>query len=440
MLLRFGVSNSRSIAHYQELSLVASKLKDEAGPLFDLGSTVQAVPVAVLYGANASGKSNVLYALRFMCNAVRRSHSANSPEGRLPVSSFRLDPNVEKAPSKFDIDFTIRNVRYHYGFELDSRYIHREWLYAFVNRSKQTWFVRDRAKPSIYFGRSLKGQNRTIEELTRENSLFLSAAAQNNHEQLLPIFKYFTDGIIFNSPDSAEDVAEKIESSPEVHKVLSHFLGVADIGILKAKTEQQAVDPRFRSLFQAFLPVIREQLGAEGESLKEFPETEKTVRFAHRSSTGNVEWFDWSDESDGTKSLLRIILPMYEVLQSGGVFVVDELDRSLHTLLAMQIIETFKSSLWNHANAQLICTTHDTNVLCSGLLRRDEIWFVEKDAGGASHLYPLSSLKTRKSDNLEKGYLQGRFGAIPILRPLNGIEEALDEELNEPTTSHSTKA
>ena len=192
MLLRFGVSNHLSIRDYQELSLSASSLKerqDEKLIACAAAPTKHVVPSVVIYGANASGKSNLIDAMGAMQYHVLHLKLWGSQAARYRRHPFRLDEDSPRSPSRFDIDFLLDGVRHHYGFEASDSAFESEWLYAFPKSYRQTLF--ERTGDEFHFGRGLRGQNRVIASLTRPNSLFVSAAAQNDHEQLTKVFSYF---------------------------------------------------------------------------------------------------------------------------------------------------------------------------------------------------------------------------------------------------------
>jgi AAA domain, putative AbiEii toxin, Type IV TA system len=191
MLLRFSVQNHLSIREPQALSLLASALKDVDSGLIECLASPDArvLPAAVIYGSNASGKSNFVAAIEFFCRAVLFSHRRREPGGGVPRSPFALDPACAEAPSIFDADFVVNGARYHYGSEAQSEEFAAEWLYVFPNYRRQILF--ERKRDSFRFGRTLKGRNRVIADLTRPNSLFLSAAAQNGHEHLSEVVSFF---------------------------------------------------------------------------------------------------------------------------------------------------------------------------------------------------------------------------------------------------------
>lgn len=425
MLLRFGVSNFKSIRDYQELSLVASSLKDDPAYLLEInGSKERAVPLVGVYGANASGKSNLLLAFGHFRSFILTSHSKGPAEGGISRNPFLLDPNSEREPSRFDCDVIIQGIRYHYGFAVDNEKILEEWLYAFPTGSRQVWFHRKSGeKPEFQFGKFLKGKNKTIEALTRENSLFLSAAAQNNHEQLSPLHRYFWARFHYSSVSTTDQsfVPDGYLGDDATRRKILSFLTFADTGISDLKMEDFEVRENFRQMFQELDSVVAKRTRTS-DLFTQFMSTKpKEIRLAHRGSNGHSTYLKLDSESQGTLALLSILEPIFRALVNGQTLFIDELNTSIHTLLAIRILQLFVSPETNPKGAQLIFTTHDTNLLCANVLRRDEIWFTEKNNEGATHLYPLTNINTRKTDNLEKGYLQGRFGGIPFLGKLEDL-------------------
>jgi uncharacterized protein len=421
MLIRASVDNFRSFKSRQELTLVATSLKDLPGALMKLqGLSHKLLRTASIYGANASGKTNVLKALSFICSAVSDSHQKWAPEGRIDRQSFRLDESESK-PSSFELDFLVNRTRYRYGFTLTSEKILREWLYAYPQGKPQLWFSRDeeqKESPNRFsFGRHLSGENRAIEALTRKNSLFLSAAAQNNHEMLLPIYNWFATGVHFAmSPRSyfARDFSAEISKDDLGTKFLAQMLTNADFGLTGIRVERtdllekDALDDDTKKTLLNFIASVKKMV-------PKFDSIVTNIFLLHRGSGPDPVEFPIAEESAGTVAYFSLLGLVFTALLTGGVLCVDELDASLHPLLALEIVRLFNDEKRNPNGAQLIFNTHDTNLLDNTVLRRDQIWFTEKDDQGATHLYPLSDFAPRKNENVKRGYLQGRFGAIPFL-------------------------
>ena len=403
MLLRFVVSNHLSIRDRQELSLVASSLSDPEDGLIECTSspTGFVLPAVVIYGANASGKSNLVDALETMRRMVLLSHSAGKPDGGvLGRQHFRLDGACAAAPSQFEVDFVLDDVRHHYGFKATGKAFVGEWLLDYPCGRPRTLFERDGGE--FRFGRGLKGRNRLIADLTRENSLFLSAAAQHGHEKLTSVFSYFLNINGVRERAISGQIASDILPDEKLDPQVLNFLGKADTGV---------VDYRLRT--EELTESDRERMSKLSQLGVEIPLGRQSfIELAHRGSEGDV-YLEMENESAGTRRLLVILPWLFEVLDSGALLVVDELDASLHTQASQAMLEFFCSRCTNRAGAQLIATVHDTNLLVTPPLRRDQVWFTEKAADGATKTYPLSDIRTRKGDNLERGYLQQRYGAAP---------------------------
>jgi len=403
MLLRFGVQNFRSFRDKQELSLVASALDDRPAGLIDCPATGEPLlPAVVVYGANASGKSNLVKALRWMRQAVLFSHTRFDPDRGVPYQPFRLDPASRNAPTTCDVDFIIEDVRYNYGIESSNRAFTREWLYSFPSGRRQMLFERE--EQVFEFGRNLRGRNRVVADLTRPNSLFVAAAAQNDHEELSKISGFFRA--------IEADEQQRSTMSSDIDPRAAGFLGNVGTGVIGSRLIKIEIGEEHRELTREFLTELKKTSGA---ALEEFLDSDRfKLELAHCGHDGAEVYFDLHDESDGTRRLLALLTPAFRALDAASLMVVDELDASLHTQACEALLALFASPKTNPKGAQLIATTHDTNLLRSPLLRRDQVWFTEKDGEGATHLYPLTDFRTRKGDNLERGYLQGRYGAIPF--------------------------
>jgi uncharacterized protein len=411
MLLRFKFSNFRSFRDEAEFSLVASGLDDSPNAAFEVpGLKERVLPVAAIYGANASGKTNVIRALQFVWQAVLHSHRTWSPQGPIPREPFVLGGAMPLA-SRFETDLVISGVRYQYGFALDSESVAEEWLLAYPNGRPQTWFKRLRGVP-MSFSNKLAGENKATEALMRPNSLFLSAAAQNNHAALLPVYGWFANSLSIRlgvAPDTAD-----ICKDDDCRKAVAELIRAADLGIVQLRVQERPLTEVQKDTWEFFRKIVKQAELA-------VPETHLRILLTHRLGAETQE-FEPELESDGTIAYTALLGPVVNALRTGGVVCVDELDASLHPLLAIRIIELFNDRARNPHGAQLIFNTHDTNLLSSKVLRRDEIWFTEKQPDGNSALYPLTDFKPRRHENLENGYLQGRYGAIPFINASSFVD------------------
>jgi uncharacterized protein len=414
MLVEFRIKNFRSLRDEQVLSLVASTEKT----LLDthaLDTGLKAAPhllkSAVVYGANASGKSNLIKALQFMRGVVLESANLQPGQTFGRLQPFRLDAASGSLPTEFEVTFILNGVRYQYGFAMNAQRIISEQLLVYKAFKPQRWFERhfdaESGKDVYEFGSSLKGAKNLWEGATRPNALFLSVAVQLNSEALRPVFDWFANRlVIFNeqSPLSPQFSMQMLKQEAQ-RKAICEFLRAADISIADIEVATK----------QAMVHTINFDLttGKREETASE--QTVDEVKFHHITEHGNAV-FDLMDESSGTRNLLLLTGPILDILNKGLTLLVDELDTSLHTLLVQALVRLFHRPEVNTGGAQLIFTTHDTSLLDAyGLFRRDQIWFVEKRSDQSSSLYPLLDFSPRKNEALERGYLQGRYGALPYL-------------------------
>lgn len=423
MLIEFRVTNHRSLRDEQVITMEAGRVgeEDDERPRTVPGYPERLLTVAGIYGPNASGKSNVLAAMAFMRDAVVMSHRFWSPEGGLlPEASVPRDPfawgTTKDSPSLFEVTFLIDHVRYQYGFQASNDEFVEEWLYAWPSGKKQVWYERENGV--FKFGENLKGENRVIEEVTRPNALFLSAAVQHRHPQLAKIYAWFRSFEVLNLQEGRHYSGLSYAFAPEA-ALVQLFEERADRRPLFPDEELQDY---FLDAFHKFLR--QADTGIVAVRVERSKSDEKRRRFGsrfflkHQSESGDA-WLPLREESHGTRTLFHMAFPILRALKEGSLVLIDEVERSLHPYLARKLIDQFNDPVANPNHAQVIFTTHDTNLLGTTLgdpaLRRDQVWLTEKDAEGATELYPLTDYKPRKAENLERGYLQGRYGAIPFL-------------------------
>jgi hypothetical protein len=418
MLLRFGVANHYSVMDYCELSLIASKaIKDQGADLLTPPNLRQAVlPAVLVYGANASGKTTIFSALSAMRDHVVNSFTDLKPNEDVPRNPFALDGRGRSEPSRFDCDFMVDDTRYHYGFECSDKAFTREWLYSFPEGARRVLFDRD--EQDVIFGKHLRGRNKVIESFMRPNSLFLSVAAQNAHPQLSHIYDFFDKKI--SSISCTVNTGSIEQSIPEnLDKRVVEFMRLADTGIVDAQVKREELSEENRQQMEKLHAALASAFPEAG--MPKPPQEAKSVSFLHAAADGAPVPLPFEAESRGTIRLLSLVMRAIKALDDGNILLVDELDLSLHTLLSLQLLSLFASAATNPHGAQLIATTHDTNILCSKKVRRDQIWFCEKNDRGETSLYPLTDIRTRNTDNIEKGYLEGRFGAVPFVGRLEQL-------------------
>lgn len=378
----------------------------------------EVLPVAAIYGANASGKSNIIGALGLMRDAVVHSHRLYAPDGGVPHKPFAWGPKAGD-PSVFEVVFRTGGIRHEYGFVTDGQKFVEEWLYAYPSPRKQVWFERD--DRDFKFGEHLKGENRLVEKVTRPNSLFLSAAAQNHHEQLDPVFRWFRSIRTYNVPVTTNGIRTglRYRSPPYSEFVNWWSRSSKQISMFEGDSEENnSRSERFRQLLRAAdVGIVDLKVTGSGDEDANAGGPPR-IMVRHQSSAPDA-WLPLDEESHGTKQLFSLAPSVLDALVRGSVVLIDELEASLHPLLALQLVRTFNDPQQNRRNAQLVFSTHDTNLLGTIFgtppLRRDQVWLTEKDREGATRLYPLTDYKPRKVENLERGYLQGRYGAVPFL-------------------------
>jgi hypothetical protein len=399
VLRSFRVANHKSIKDEQELVLL---------PAYDKARSV--VPVTAIFGANASGKSNLLDALRWFRSAVRGSFGWE-PGAEIPREPFRLDPDFLAAPSTFAVDLLLDGVSYTYGCELDDRSVRQEWLYSYPQHRKRVIFEREGR--SWRFGTGVgKPQLLILSRLTRENALFLTVAARGESPALMPVYRWFQQALGFEATsDTGPDPYDVADLSGAHRDLLVRLLRLADLGIADVRAEWVSSGTPSNDPFAApARPELRFMHGPQGVPLR------------------------MADQSRGTRTWLSVLVPSLVALEDGGVLCVDEIDSSLHPRLTARLIELFRDPEANPAGAQLIFTTHDATLLGTSfgeeILRRDEIWFVEK-RDGASSLYPLTDFHPRQGENRERRYLGGSYGAVPAVFSdsfVEGLKEARSEQ------------
>ncbi|HET8662313.1 MAG TPA: ATP-binding protein [Micromonosporaceae bacterium] len=404
MLLRFRVANHRSIRAEHELSLVATELNEGTARPTGVraeGREIAVVSVAGIFGANASGKSNVLAAVGAMREAVRASLAEWAQGAGVPREPFALAPAAREDTTLFEVDLLLgeRPVRYTYGFELSDERVEAEWLHAYPYGRRQVWFDREadreRGEEFLFPGDGLRGKKERLAEFTRPSSLFLTVAASLNHPQLSAVHRWFLDDLWTVPPRGSTAVPGQYtrqlltdrRSGSQHRRRIEALLRVADLGVAGLQ-----IDPS--------LPA------------------DQQVRLLHHGEAGDLVPLDLvRQESLGTSAWFSFLGPLLTVLGEGSVLLVDELDASLHPILAAEVIRIFQDPKANPRSAQLIFTTHDATLLGTAMvdrpLDRDQVWITAKRRTGETELYPLIDARPRKEENLERGYLRGRYGGVP---------------------------
>jgi uncharacterized protein len=408
MLVDFTIKNYRSFKNESLFSMVAEKKKEDIpGNLFNISedSDISLLKTAVVYGANASGKSNLLLAFDTLKNFILNSTDLKLDQEIPYYKPFLLDVETRNQPMLFEIEFiTAEPMRYRYSVEFDKTQIISEKLIFFPEKNGRNLFERDGVTGKYSWGRDLKGKKESLTGEVLKNVLFLSKAANNNEsdERLRAIYRYFRTNFMFHtSADSSRTevylTSLKMNdlSQKGFNESLIEFLKSADLGISSVRVRKE----------------------------KTINDLSTKVDIGHRvfsrtNETGEDHFFQLQDESAGTIKMFDLAGKIIDTLQKGNVLIIDELDSSFHPLMSEYILSIFNDPVKNPKNAQLIVATHDAYLLDSEKLRRDQIWFVEKDKYGASNLYSLDEFEkseVRKNVPFDRWYLSGRFGALPLI-------------------------
>ena len=384
------------------------------------GHPLKVVPVAGIFGANASGKSNVLEAMDDMRMYVLESFRRDLR--RTEHWPFRLDPDAQRRPSRYEVDLVLNGIRHEYGFVIDEEQVNEEWAFHYPRGRAKALFTRE--GDTVESGSSGRGETRAVEKLLRPNSLFLSAAAAANHSFLLPLHDWFRRNFLLAHARNrgrrqalTVDMLQADDRANERERVLT-LLRAADLGIVDAK--KRRLDPKAKERMQrAIRALVGEESGVDADELDESLELD-AVGFAlvHQGLDKRLE-FPPGFESQGTEVWLGLIGTVLAALSEGSLLLADELDASLHPSLVAQLVRLFQDPEINPRRAQLIFNAHDPTMLGDSgderLLGRDQTWFTEKLSDGSTRLYPLIDFKPRKHEAVSKRYLAGRYGAVPIL-------------------------
>lgn len=438
MLLRFRVANHRSIRGECELSFVGTSGEGSvarATALRHQDQEVSVLPIVGIFGANASGKTNLLRALFDMRDAVRTSFAEWATLPRVPRQPFKLDPAAADETTLYEVDLMLGAipVRYTYGFELSDERVEAEWLHAYPEGRRVVWFDREADRPEAEGGEFLfpgsnhrsdsgagpgfQGQRDVLVPVTRPNALFLSTGATLNDPQLAALHRWFIDNLWLMTPGqdvkARSDWTQRMLTDRKRGKAyrewLVELLSVADLGISGIDIDRKT-----------------------GE-----------IALRHRISDGSDIALDFvGEESLGTHSWFAFLGPMLSVLDAGTVLLVDELDSSLHPTLAAEVVRLFQNPKSNPRGAQLLFTTHDATLLGSAVLdrplAREQVWITSKKTSGETELYPLAAAGPGDDEDLEQGYLRGRYGGSPrvsvgeIARALIWMEKQREREAKAP--------
>jgi uncharacterized protein len=443
MLISFSVENWLSFKNIASLSMVAGREKQHQErvpfiPEYDL----RLLPVAAVYGGNASGKTNLFKALSF---AKDRIIQGALPDTAIPVEPFRLDPACVDSPASFVFQLLVGGKCYEFGFRLNRSRIFEEWLTEILKTTNKNLYHRN--KDQIEFSTEFKKDEflNYAFQGTRENQLFLTNAISQKVERFKPIYDWFRDRLVMIAPDSRFGPFEKfLQEKHPLYSKMNVILSQLDSGIAHLGGESISFDnlPMPENLKNQ----IQSEL-AEGSALRyvSLPSNERYIIFKnngaieakklvsyHIDSNEKEIRFDINQESDGTQRAIDLVPAFLELsMDNNRVFVIDELDRSLHTLLTKHLIESYLESCTEKSRSQLLMTTHDALLMDQKLFRRDEMFATERNSDGSSSLITFSDYREIRSDkDIRKSYLQGRLGGVPRIAFTGPFADDKEHERN----------
>lgn len=440
MLLYFTVKNFKTFKEKASLSLVASNYdKDtrESDNIYnDKNVNLRLLKSAVVYGANASGKSKFFEALGFMKYFVISSSKDSQKGDEIDVEPFKLSSETENSPSEFEVVFTHNNVMFRYGFEVDKTNVISEWLYYKPKTKEIELFYRDGDNFETHTRNFTKGKAVIKEGLVRDNALLLSVAAQFNDlisNEVIDWFKKLKTISGLNESGYRGFTLSRADDPNQKANILN-LLKAADLGIQDIKLEKIDIEDLPKDMPKELKErIIKEVKDEKREFLSDILTLHKKFD-ANKKEIDIINFSLDDDESSGTRKFFALTGPILDVIENGYTLIVDELDSKLHPNLVCKIVSIFNSKELNKKNAQLIFNTHDTNLLSSGLFRRDQIWFTDKNKFGEAKLYSLADFKSdevRKSESFEENYIKGKYGAVPFLGLFDNLNNILPEYENE---------
>jgi len=440
MLIRVFAENILSFDSEIEFSLIPGKgsTKPEHVARNENRDDIPVLKTGILYGANASGKSNLIKVVSLVKSMATRSLSSKAKE--IPMEFFKLGSKVG-GNSKIELEIKIANNSYAYGVRFDKKKIHEEWLYQINKRSEKKIFERKSLKDStIVEFENVKFKNKEDEQFahfvgrgTKENKSFLKEAMDRNLkfiDQINEVYDWFDNKLnVFFPRTRFRGMEFQLDSDKDLSQSVAKFMKYFNTGVSNLlKTE---VDPEkdIKDIPQEMIVETLNELEEGKRALIASEDNRVSYAFekdkkgnvkayklitTHRNSEGKDVEFEIDEESDGTRRLIDFIPMLVDIMKNDSVYLIDEIDRSMHPILTRGILEYFVSQM-SHSSGQLIVTTHESNLLDLDLFRKDEIWFVEKNKAGSSKFYSLLEFKPRADKDIKRGYLNGRFGAIPFL-------------------------
>jgi len=437
MLIRFNVSNFLSFRDETEFNMLTGSFRNHEHHIYHAGK-VNVLKGAAIYGANGAGKSNLIKAIHLLQKSVVQG----SIPRLLNEKKFKLDKRYQDEPTSMEIEFSVDNTIYSYGMSFNNNIILEEWLYeSGINIDDKLIFERttDGSNTSIKvankYQKTQKGKVliEVLSDLLGPNELLISKAKSLNVEEIFEAKDWIEYSLLILYPDSKySGLILNLSGSKEFRQFTNELLQTFDTGVNALNIQQVDFDKYFGDDDDDLKKEILEDLNEDGGivftdksggiyiSMKNGKIVVEKVISVHKDSDNRDINFELEEESDGTLRLLDFIPAFANILQSKSTLIIDEIDQSLHPSLLNSLVTKIMGD--KTSKGQFIFTTHESNLLDLKIFRQDEIWFAEKDKkSGSTQLYPLSDFKPRNDLDIRKGYLNGRFGAIPFLTHLEDL-------------------
>ena len=413
MLIQFEVDNFLSIKDTATFNL--ESIQKDGNSFKSLNYNL--LQSSVIYGANASGKSNLLKAMKLMTSLVLNRADVKQSADRLEHNPFLLNSKTRDTSTSFEIIFIIEETIFRYGFEYDNKIVYSEWLFSTPQKGKRESKLFYRDEDEFYINSTKFKEGRGLGKVTLDNHLFLWKCDNANGVISQKILLWFSRFNIIDGLDNSSylNYTKRKLNDENFKQNILNLVKVADLGISALDVyEEQMSDEAFNKLE---LPQkIKQEIKSMGGLSKFNTVTQHNFFDDDNNNIGTIDFDLEKNESLGTQKFFALSAPIIDTLKYGKILVIDELDASLHPILTTYLIEMFHNKALNVNNAQLIFVTHDTNLLNRELFNREQIWFMEKDRYGASDLYSLVEYQEKnKNKNIEKKYFQGRYGAIPYI-------------------------
>ena len=425
MLIEFRFKNYRSFRDEATLSMEATGLSSFKNCLIPLSSTVKLLPAVAIYGKNGGGKSNVIRAFWLAVQFVRNAQRTQHEGANIPVNCFALNDYSKEDPTEFHFVYTVNGIKYWYGFSATREKIFTEYLYHAPKGQKALIFSREGQKFTFTEEKTKRGM---ISEMVAENQLFFSVACTMNDSPCISAMHWYRNHVFF-SRDSSDIPKQLLAYSEDKNmlKAISDYAKTADLGIQDMHFEFNSKEIRddvslpdnipdgIKSALVQFMHALTENSMNSNVQLKVGEVSAKARHLGeNRDGQQSSYMLELEDESDGTRKLMALAPAIESALRTGGILLVDELERELHPKLVNFIVAKFQSKTANPNGAQIVFTTHNTELMNLELLRKDQLYFVDKhDKDGTSELYSISEFATRTTENVRKGYLVGKYGATP---------------------------